>query len=65
MPLQEVQDSGSAGRYASPRVVKYSFNKVYNDPKLWDLWREPVTKSGRSFTKRVELNGDYQHRGTR
>ena len=37
------------GGTPQPRVVKYSFNKVYNDPKLWDLWREPCDKEWAQF----------------
>ena len=30
-------------------MIKYSFNKVFNDKKLWDVWHEPCEKEWAQF----------------
>ena len=48
-PCKKCRVAALQGGLPQPRVIKYSFNKVFNDKKLWDVWREPCEKEWAQF----------------
>ena len=48
-PCEKCRVAALQGGLPQPRVIKYSFNKVFNDKKLRDVWREPCEKEWDQF----------------